>query len=120
VDKPPDKSLAPIKLFPKVKEARAKLAERADELITEYMALAAHARDKGNLEVAEAILWKLIDHLPNEDGVRLLDQSSSKGGSKDDGKAAGPTIQIGIALGGVSPTMKVLPPVEIIDVDPHE
>lgn len=101
----------------KVRAAREILRERAMELIESYIALAAEAKAAGKWEVAEEALWKLIDHIPKEDAVGIIDSASSKvqevSGSRQ------PTIQIGIALGGVGQS-KELPPIKVIDVDPNE
>lgn len=99
--------------FPQVKVAREALRDRANEILEAYIALSAEAKAAGDFEVASDILWKLIEHMPHEDGERLIDSSASK--PKEIEGKQGPTIQIGLVLGGVS-SKKELPETPIIDI----
>lgn len=101
--------------FPRVKEAREALKEKAVQLFEEYMKLAQIAKAAGNLEVAEQILWKLIEHMPNEEGTRLIDPSGSKPREIESNR--GPTIQIGIQLGNSKLAPKALTDGNTIDVE---
>ena len=105
----------PREYFPKVKLAREALKERAAEILESYISLAAEARAAGEFDVAAEILWKLIDHIPEEDGERMIDGSVDK--PKQVEGQTGPSIQIGIALGGTN--QKQLPP-QIVNVSPIE
>lgn len=105
----------PKEYFPRVKEAREALRERAMEVLETYLAIIAEARSAGDFESAfKAAQW-LLEHMPNEDGARLIDPSGSKP-KEIEGPKTGPSIQIGIALGGVKP--KELPATRIIDITP--
>jgi hypothetical protein len=85
--------------FPKVKEAREALRERALELYERHLALIDRAAEEGKIEYAlEASQW-LIEHMPaSDDGERMIDSSAAKV-KEVSGGSSGPTIQIGIALG---------------------
>ena len=103
--------------FPKVREAREALKERAAEILESYISLAAEARAAGEFDVAAEILWKLIDHIPEEDGERMIDGSVDK--PKQVEGQTGPSIQIGIALGGMKPKQLEAAPIDIeaIEID---
>lgn len=103
--------------FSRVKEVREALKERALELYEAYRDLAKEAQATGNLEVAEAILWKLIEHMPNEDGEGMVDISVDKPKQVEANK--GSTVNIGFVLGGITPR-KALPETAAIDVVPEE
>jgi hypothetical protein len=105
--------------FSSVKKAREALKERAAEILEAYLALAAQASADKDFETAADILWKLLDHTPeDEDGNRVLESSVSKQvNSKNQGQI-GPAIQIGIQLGGIGTPIKELPSAEVIDVSP--
>ena len=94
--------------FPKVRAARELFRERAIEILESYLAIIAEARARGDLAIAAEHTQWLMDHMPNEDGTRVIDSSASKPRVVDVSTA--PTIQIGIALGGM-PKQKELPPV---------
>lgn len=69
----------PKKLFPRVAEAREALADLAKEITGEYIALAKEARAAGKYDVAEEILWKLIEHMPkDETGATIIDSSAAE------------------------------------------
>lgn len=111
--------MEPIKIgrtpFPKVRDAREALKERAIEILETYLAIIGEARAKGNFEVAAEHTRWLIEHMPAEDLLRMIDPSAAK--VKEVSGPAAPTIQIGIALGGVK-APKALPSVNVIDVKP--
>jgi hypothetical protein len=102
--------------FPKVAAARQILMERAEEIIVAYMALASKASEAGKEDVAADILWKLIKHMPKQNGQTLIDPDAAKP-KELDAASRGPQIQIGIALGGVTQP-KQLAKAEIIDITP--
>ena len=106
--------MAPTKdHFPKVREAREALKEKALELFEAYLLIIKDAHASGNFEVAAQHMQWLIEHMPKgDDGERVIDESAAKPKSVETPK--GPTIQIGIALSPQKP--KELPSVEVIDV----
>jgi hypothetical protein len=104
--------------FSSVKEAREALRAKAMELIDGYMELISEARASQELEVAAEGYQFLLKHLPKDEaGVSLLDTTVDFAGGKEASGPKGPTIQIGIALGGVKP--KELAPA-VIDVEPND
>lgn len=104
--------------FSNVRKAREALKERANEILETYIGLAALAMADKDYETAETILWKLLDHAPEDDeGFRVIDSAASKP-PQIEAKATGPAIQIGIALGGISGDVKSLPEAKVIDVSP--
>ena len=111
----PDIKPVPRKFFSKVTQAREALKERAIEILESYMALALEAKEKGDFETSAKILWNLMEHMPNEEGTTLIDQSAAK--PKQIEGSTGPQIQIGIAMGGL-PKYKELPEAQIIDITP--
>lgn len=105
-------------LFSKVKEARELLKAEAENILKMYMQVIQEARAKGDLETAQKALQWLIEHLPEDEGVRMVDISVDK--PKEIEGNLGPSIQIGIALGG----MNAPPPLPqatttVIDVTPE-
>lgn len=102
-------------LFPKVKEARQVLKDRAVEILETYLQVCRDARDAGDYETAAKSLQWLIEHMPNDGGETVIDPSAAKPKVNDKALPTGPAIQIGIALGGVG-QRQALPPVEVIDV----
>lgn len=104
--------------FPRVKEAREALRERAVDLFEKYWSLIQKAEDAGQFDVAmEHARW-LVEHMPaGEAGERMIDSSAAK--PKEIEGPKGPQIQIGIALGGMKPPTTVqLPVADVIDVTP--
>lgn len=99
--------------FPKVREARELLRQRAQEIIELYLQNAQDARDANDFETAEKSLRYLIEHMPRgDDGETLVDISVDKPKESDGPK--GPIVQIGFALGGVE---RSLPPANVIDAE---
>lgn len=102
--------------FPKVREAREALKAKALALFEKYEAIIDKAIAAGDLEVAATHVQWLIEHMPNEDGERMIDATAAKPKKLETAKT-GPSIQIGIALGGMNKP-KTLPEVtEITEVD---
>lgn len=104
--------------FPKVREAREALRERAIEILESYIAVCAEARAAGNFDVAAKSLQWLIEHMPKEEGQSVIDSSASKPKEIDSGPKR-PSIQIGIALGGITGN-KELPQASVIDITPDD
>lgn len=87
--------------FPKVKEAREYLLEKAKARIELQDQLIHEAAAAGEFEAAlKANQW-VIEHTPaNEDGLRVIDPSASKPKEVGPGQS-GPVVQIGIKFGGL-------------------
>lgn len=98
--------------FPRVKEAREALREKALDILAKYETIIDLAVAKGDLETAAAHVQWLLEHMPAEDGERLIDSSAAK--IKEIQGSTGPTIQIGIAL---TPTPKQLPSQPVLDAE---
>lgn len=95
--------------FPKVREAREAIREKALDWLLKYETIIDLAIAKGDLDVAAEHTRWVIEHMPNEEGDRMIDSSAAKP-KEVQGGPQGPTIQIGIAL-GTKP--RELPPVTI-------
>lgn len=106
----------PKDFFPKVKEAREALRAKALELYELQVAIIREALVTGKVDVAAAANQWLIEHMPEEEGVRMIDASIDK--PKQIEGQAGPQINIGFALGGMN-APKELPSVNVIDVTPE-
>lgn len=102
--------------FPKVKEVRDALRNKALELYQKHLMLIDMAAASGEYEAAlKASQW-LIEHMPaDENGERLIDPSASKP-KEIESKQQSPSIQIGIQLGGLTQPKQLQP--SIIDVTP--
>lgn len=98
-----------------VKKARARLMDRADEIITKYIALADKAASNGDFESAAKILQFLIEHMPKEEGESIIAESAAKPKQIVESGNKGPVIQIGVQLGGLNEP-KQLP--TVIDAEP--
>jgi len=94
---------------------------RAEEILNKYQRLIDQAAAAGDYETALRHMQHLIDHMPTDEGTRLVDMSIDKAAQAETGPR-GPTIQIvGINMGGVGNAPKQLPSpaVEVIDVKPE-
>lgn len=88
--------------FPKVTEARNFLRDKAKELLELQIKLIIEAAASGEYESATKANQWLIEHLPaGDDGVRVIDTSASKPKELGEGGKQGPTINVGIAFGGL-------------------
>lgn len=103
-------------MFSKVKEAREVLKAEAANILTEYMEVLRKAKEKGDFETASKGLQWLMEHMPDEDGVRSVEVSIDKPKAVEGG--GGPMIQIGIQLGGMTRPKELAAPV--IDVTPQD
>lgn len=105
-------------MFTKVAAARQLLLDQADKIIAEYIDLARAAKDAGDYETSAKILQWLIEHMPADQGNRIVDVSVDKKVEQVQQGPTGPTIQIGINVGGVAVKKpKQLPPAEVIDAE---
>lgn len=103
--------------FSAVKKAREALKAKANDILDGYLVAIKLAVSAGDYESALKGYQHLLDHMPEEDGERLIDISVDKPKQVD--QKQGTNIQIGFALGGI-PTAKELPaPVEVTDVKPE-
>lgn len=106
--------------FPKVQEARAALAEKAMELFETYHQLIKDAIAAEEFGTAKQGLEFLIKHMPKSpEDEGMIDSSVDTAPQAQSAKQlpSGPTIKIGVAIGGM-PGAKELPPA-VIDVVPE-
>ena len=100
--------------FSKVKVARQALRDKAEEILAEYMDTIAQAKSMGDHATAAKMLQWLLEHLPgDEDGSKMIDVGIDKNPTPVQTGPTGPTIQIGIAVGGVPNAGKALPKPEV-------
>jgi hypothetical protein len=84
--------------------ARQLLKEKAEEILEQYLRVVDEARVSGDYETAAKSLQWLIEHMPNdEDGSPIVQVSVDKKTQPTESKSNGPSIQIGIAVGGLGP-----------------
>ena len=100
--------------FPRAREAREALKEKAIVIFDLYVKLINDAMSAQDFETAEKALRFLQEHMPkDEDGATFLDPSIDKKLDRNS-LPVGPTVNIGFAIGGVRQPQS-LPPV-VIDV----
>lgn len=88
-------------IFTKVAAAREQLRAMAEDIVDLYIQNAKLAMSRGDHESAQKALQWLLEHLPADvNGVRVADGSIDKQIAGSQGPS-GPTIQIGINVGGV-------------------
>jgi len=105
------------RFFPKVREAREALRDKALALHELHMEIVQLAIDKGDLETAAGEVRWLTEHMPKGDNnERMIDESAAK--PKVTEGPRGPSVNIGFALGGID--QPKLPPAVTIDVEPAE
>lgn len=104
--------------FPKVREARELLKERAAALIEKYEKLIDAAIANGEYEVAMKALQFLMDHMPDDDGVKMIGASVDKE-IVQKGPSA-PMINIGVQIGGYKKAPGLLPEAPAIDIEAEE
>lgn len=98
--------------FSKVREARDALKGQSLAIFETQLKIIQAALDSGDYETAAKANQWLLEHLPKEDGLSVLDASIDK--APPPAKQTGPNIQIGIALGGMN--HKTLPSATVIDI----
>lgn len=107
--------------FSRIKEARQALREKALDFLALYEENAKVAMAAGDHEVVMKSMQWILEHLPqDEDGTLMIDPSIDRPVPQN-AMPAGPQINLGIAIGGVTRTAGELPPMapaDIIDVDP--
>lgn len=106
------------KYFSRVKEARELLKERAREILDRQERMIEQAAARGQMTAAlQANQW-LLEHIPADEGERVIDASPDKP-TLIDAKPTGPLVQIGFNLGGmVAP--KQIEPIEAEVIKPKE
>lgn len=110
---------AGMKYFSRVKEAREVLKNKAADILEMQIAIIQLAIAKGDFETAAKANQFLLEHMPEEDGERMIEISVDK--PKQVEKGSGPHIQIGFALGGIPASQGALPEAPVtIDVTPTE
>ncbi|MGE3341474.1 MAG: hypothetical protein AB7J46_06295 [Candidatus Altimarinota bacterium] len=100
-----------------VRKAKEALKERAFLILEEFQQTIKEARAAGKYEEALSAYKWLIDHIPAEDGERMVEGSSDKIQVVDTGNK-GPVINIGLKIGAISENAKQLP--EVIDITPKK
>lgn len=109
--------------FPKVAEARQAIADDAKWWYDFYKQIAIEALAAQDFVTAEKVGFNVITHMPeDEETGTLLQASIDKNREPDQKGSTGPSIQIGLALGGM-PTQEqqALPPTTtIIDITPKD
>lgn len=104
--------------FPRVKEAREALKDKALEILEKQSTIVDLAIAKEDYETAGKLNQWLIEHMPKGDnGETIIDESAATPKELASGPT-GPTIQIGIQLGAPPPTKQLSSPV--IDISPLE
>lgn len=93
--------------FARVGHARDLLRERAVEILEQYLKVVKAAEEAGDFEVATKSLQWLMEHMPDDNGQRVLNKSVDKEESVE--HKAGPSVRIGIQLGGLTHQPKSLP-----------
>jgi hypothetical protein len=102
--------------FPAVRKARELLKERAVEIYNQYVAVLKQSAEAGDYETAAKGYQFLIEHMPAEDGETMIDISVDKPRQVET-KYTGPSVQIGIALGGIPETQKALVSSPTVTID---
>lgn len=108
-------NITPKEYFSKVKVARELLKERAAELLEEYLDVVRRAKESGDLETAAKSLQWLLEHMPADEGERIVERSVDKQADVQKQGPVGPAIRIGIAVGGLG--QKALPMPKPSDAD---
>lgn len=104
--------------FPKVAAARQLLVDEAEWWYGFYKQVAIDSLAAQDFITAEKTAFNILSHMPEDDETgTLLGVSIDKNREPDQKGPQGPSIQIGLALGGM-PTQEqqALPPANIIDL----
>lgn len=105
-----------LKHFPKIREARELLLAQAEELIQLKLKIIKDAMAIGQFDVANKAADYLLEHMPPDSkGISILAPSIDKSLPEGSGSKA-PQIQIGIALGGITPSLPTVISSPVIDV----
>lgn len=102
--------------FPKVAEARKLLTDEADWWMKFYKQVAIDALAAQEFVTAEKVAAFILTHMPeDEETGTLLGTDIDKNREPDQKGLGGPSIQIGVALGGMN-QQKALPEVTQIEI----
>ncbi len=103
--------------FSSVKKAREALKERANELLDLQISIIKSALAEGDFETAAKANQFLLEHIPHEDGERLLDTTVDK---QQIESKAGPMINIGFKIGGVAQKELTPTTIEVAPIKPDD
>lgn len=113
---PPSRVVAKKVFSSRVQEAREALRDRAMDILEAMLAVTVEARANKDYEVAAETLKWLYEHLPSDaEGNRVIDSSAAK--VKEIEGPKGPSIAIGIQLGGMNQE-KLIAQAKVIDITP--
>jgi len=100
--------------FPKVNEAREAARARALEILEDFVSTIKLATAAGDYEAAMKSYQWLLEHMPEDEGTRVID--SSVDNKKQIEGPVGPQINIGFRISGVPDTE----PAQIVTVEPKQ
>ncbi len=106
--------------FSSVRKAREALKERAHELLDLQISIIKAALAEGDFETAAKANQFLIEHVPDEDGERMIDSSPDKKQIDSAGSSKGPSITIGVAIGGLGQKQLDTPVIDVVNVRPDD
>jgi hypothetical protein len=101
--------------FPRVREARELLREKALGILEDYIETVKAAQEAGDYEIALKSLQWLMEHMPEDEGQRMLETGVDKEKQVQKGNT-GTAINIGVAIGGL-PEASTAQPIEIKAID---
>lgn len=105
--------------FPKVAEARQLLVDEAVEWLKLYKQIAIDAIAAQDFVTAEKVVATVLSHMPeDEETGTLFNTDIDKNREPDVKGGGGPSIQIGVALGGME--RKALPEITVTNITPEE
>lgn len=101
--------------FGTARAARELLRQRAEQIIKNYMEMAALAVAAGDYESAQKAYSDLAKHIPkDDDGSTAFDPDIDRKVIAES-KHGGPAIQIGVAIGGLNRALPE-PTIEIVEI----
>lgn len=107
--------------FSSVRKAREALKARANEILDRYIRGLDMALANGDYETFQKGYQYLLDHMPAEDGERLVEVSIDKTATEKQLGSGGPQVQIGVIIGGVEAARQLTdgthPDVQVINVE---
>lgn len=104
--------------FSRVRIARELLKEKSEEILREYLDVVQQAKIAGDYETAAKSLQWLLDHMPaDEEGERMVEVSVDKKQEAVQRGPTGPSIQIGIQVGGSGKPQLVKKPDELPSIE---
>jgi hypothetical protein len=103
--------------FSRVREAREALKAKAEEIVGLQIEIVKRGLETGKLDVAASANQWLLEHMPEEEGVKVIDVSIDKP-RQVEGHAA-PSISIGFAIGGMKPQAALPAPPKVEVSEPE-